>query len=80
MYTPNKQSGFLKIIIVIIIAIAIIAYFKIDIRGLVETYVDKDGLLEIWNSIKGFFLKIWEFMVDFWQEHIQPWIESQRNS
>ncbi len=79
MPTPNKQSGFLKIIIVIIIAIAIIAYFKIDIRGLVDTYVDKDGLLEIWNSIKGFFLKIWAFIVDFWQEHIQPWIESQRN-
>ncbi len=75
----NKQAGFVKFIIIIVIAIGLLAYFKVDIRDLINDYVDKDGLIDILISIKEFFLKIWTFIVDFWQEHIKPWVESQRN-
>ncbi len=73
----HKQSGFLKIIVLIIIAIIILAYFKIDIRGLVDNISNSEAFINIWTIIKDLSLKIWTVAVNFWQEYISPWFQSQ---
>ncbi|MEX0910249.1 MAG: hypothetical protein WDZ73_00640 [Candidatus Paceibacterota bacterium] len=77
MSANNKQSGFLKIIILVIVAIAILAYFQVDIRGLVDNISTSDTWLNIWTTIKDFSLKVWTLGVNFWQEHISPWFKTQ---
>lgn len=77
MNSHHKQSGFLKIIVLIVVAIAILAYFKVDIRGLVDNISSSEMFTTIWTTVKDFSLKIWTLVVDFWQEYISPWFQSQ---
>lgn len=77
MNSHHKQSGFLKIIVLIVVAIAILAYFKVDIRGLVDNISSSEMFTTIWTTVKDFSLKIWTVAVNFWQEYISPWFQSQ---
>ncbi len=64
----NHQSGFIKAIIVIIIAIAILSYFGINMKAIWEF------ILKIWhNLLETPFKYLW----DFWVQNIwTPFISS----
>ena len=54
MNIKNKQSGFIKFIIIIIIAIIILSYFGFDLRSIIESPVTQDNLGYTWGLVIGF--------------------------
>ncbi len=64
----NQKSGFIKAIILIIIAIAILSYFGINMKAI------WDFILDIWHKLLETPFKI---VWDFWVGNIwTPFIES----
>ncbi|MEN9614514.1 MAG: hypothetical protein RLZZ347_821 [Candidatus Parcubacteria bacterium] len=45
----NKQSGFVRIILIILIAILILSYFGIDIKGVVEAPGTQKNIGYVWG-------------------------------
>ncbi|MBU1557344.1 hypothetical protein KKC45_00035 [Patescibacteria group bacterium] len=50
----NKQSGFLKLVIIIVIAIIILSYFGFDLRAIVESPESQGNLGYVWSLVIGF--------------------------
>jgi len=55
MNVLNQQGGFVKFIILIIIAIIVFSYFGFDIKGVVESPRTQENLSYVWS----FVLSIW---------------------
>jgi len=49
----NKQSGFIKLILMIIIAIIILSYFGFNLRGIVESPETQGNLGYVWGLTVG---------------------------
>ena len=57
----HKNAGFVKLIVLIVVAILVLSYYNISIKDVVDSpagqgninYV-KDFLITAWNFIKGF--------------------------
>ena len=47
----RNNKGFVKLIILIIIGIAILSYFNIDIRSILDSNSFRDNLSYVWNFI-----------------------------
>jgi len=47
----NKQSGFIKLIFIIIIAIIILSYFGFDLRTIVESPETQGNLGYVWEGV-----------------------------
>ena len=52
----NKQSGFIKFIVIIIIAIIILSYFGFDLRSIVEAPETQENIGYVWGGV----VYIWE--------------------
>ena len=48
---PKKQSGFIKFIIIIIIAIIILSYFGFNLRAIVESPTTQGNLGYVWGGV-----------------------------
>ena len=57
-----KQRGIIKLIIIIIIAIALLSYFRVDVRGWLASHSLNlnDLWQQIWTAITG----IWAILVN----------------
>lgn len=49
----NKQQGFIKLIIIIIIAIIILSYLGFDLRAIVESPESQGNLGYVWGLVVG---------------------------
>ena len=47
----NKQSGFIKFIVIVIIAIIILSYFGFDLRAIVEAPGTQGNLGYVWGLV-----------------------------
>ncbi len=63
----NHQSGFLKIILAIIIILIVLAILNIDLRQIVESEVFQSNLAVV---IK-FLTAIWDLIVTIWYNYIK---------
>ena len=54
------RGGFIKIIVLIIVGLLILSYFKIDLRGLVDS-----------NSTQSNFGYVWSFIEQIWYTYIK---------
>lgn len=77
----GKSSGFLKLILIFIIGIAVLAYFKVDVKGFIESprvsyaiSYTGDVLVYIWDN----FLKTPTLY--FWNDILVPAIRSINDS
>ena len=56
MFKLNKESGFVKLIITIIIAIIILSYFGFDLRAVIESPGTQGNLGYVW----GIVVSVWD--------------------
>lgn len=49
----NKQSGFIKLVLIIIIAIIILSYFGFNLRAIVESPETQGNLGYVWGLLVG---------------------------
>lgn len=65
MKTNPTNRGFTQIIILAIVVIAVLAYFNIDLRKLVE---ETPVLKQVWAILvgawNGFLVPLWHFLID----------------
>lgn len=47
----TNQGGFIKLVIIIIVIIAILSYFNINIRSITESDLFKENFSYVWNWI-----------------------------
>ncbi len=52
----NKQNGFIKLIILIIIAIIVLSYFGFDLRSIIESPGTQDNLHYVWGGV----ITVWD--------------------
>ena len=68
----NKQSGLIKMIIVIIIAIAVLSYYGFDIKNFFTSPQAQKNFGYIWNFIKDVWFhylagpahRLWDFILE----------------
>jgi hypothetical protein len=48
----NKQQGIIKLIVLIIIGILILSYFRVDIRRIVESDIAQKNLNYVWGLVQ----------------------------
>lgn len=61
--TPhNKQRGLIKLIVIVIIGILILSYFRFDIRRLVEDKLTQENLAYVWGWIKTTLTYLWNLI------------------
>lgn len=53
------NKGFIKIVLLVIVAILILSYFGVDIRGFLDS-----------PKVKENFFYAWNFLVDIWNDYI----------
>ncbi len=56
----NTQTGFIKTILLIIIALIVLGYFGFDIRGIIESEQVQKNLFYVWS-----------FVVSVWDNYLQ---------
>lgn len=65
MKINSKNRGFTQIIVLAIVIIAVLAYFNVDLRKLVE---ETPVLKQIWTILvgawNGFLVPLWHFLID----------------
>lgn len=75
----KNEKGLIKIIIVIIIFIAILSYFNISVRAIVESDIFQENFSYIWNWCKniwntylvGIVSYLWNIFIDLiWEPSI----------
>lgn len=72
-YYKNKQRGIIKMIILIIITIAILSWYGVDIKNFFTSPLVKKNfsyiwnfISDIWNNYIGVFLhKVWQIWLDY---------------
>ncbi|MEK7650510.1 MAG: hypothetical protein AAB364_01405 [Patescibacteria group bacterium] len=62
MSKPNR--GFIKLIITIIVAIFLLNYFHVDVRG----FIERHNLGSLIAQIEHAFQAIWAMIVNFWHD------------
>ena len=63
----SRRRGFIKIILVIIIAVLALSYFGISLRDITESKVGQDNL----SFLKDIGTNIWEFCQDVWRDYLR---------
>lgn len=75
MKIPNRQSGLIHWIALVVILVLVLSYFNIDLRGLVENEQTKENFAAVW----GWVVKIWNNYLKkparfIWKEIIVPFV------
>lgn len=61
---PKVNRGFIKLVIIIVVAIFLLNYFHIDLRGLIERY----RLGNLIEQIMRAFRALWSIILNLWQK------------
>jgi hypothetical protein len=66
-HMQKQQPGFIKIIILVLVLIVILSYFKFDIKGFVES----PEFQQNWNYVWGYVKEGWDYAVNFWNTYLR---------
>jgi len=64
--STNKNSGFIKLILLIIVVILILSYFGISLRNVANSKVGKDNF----DFLKEVGQKTWSFCLSVWDTYL----------
>jgi len=64
----NKSQGFVHLIVLIIVIVLIMSYFRVDIRGFMESDIVKNNL----GYVIELLARLWSFLFGIWQNYISP--------
>lgn len=70
----TKTGGFIKIILIILILVAIISYFGFDLRSIVESEIFQNNLnavFKVAQNIFNFLAPVFQFI---WEDALKPYI------
>ena len=62
----NHQSGFIKLVLLIIVVILILSYFGVSLRGVANSQAGKDNF----SFAREVALEIWDFCVGIWNNYL----------
>jgi len=62
----NKNSGFIKLILLIIVVILLLSYFGVSLRKVADSQTGKDNF----GFIKEIGLKVWDFCLSIWNQYL----------
>lgn len=62
----NKNSGFIKLILLIIVVILILSYFGVSLRKVANSQTSKENF----EFIKEIGISIWDFCVSIWNKYL----------
>lgn len=57
----NTNRGFVKMVIIIILAIVILSYFGFNLRDIFTSELVQDNLSYVW----GFVVKVWDLFIQY---------------
>lgn len=86
---PNKQGGFIRGIILIIILIGVLSYFHVSIRTIVESDAFKENFGYVWNWVVfvwNTYLAspanyLWNIFINyFWNMFLESWDAVRRDT
>lgn len=63
---PNKNSGFIRLIILIVALILILSYFGVSLRNIANSETGQDNF----GFVKEIGVKIWDAVVGFWDKYL----------
>ena len=66
----NKNQGFIRYIILIVIFLLILSFFNVSLRGLVFSEAFQDN----WNFIADLLQQAWAFIISIWSVYLSPWL------
>lgn len=58
----NKQQGLIKLVILLIIAILVLSYLRIDLRSVVESEMAQRNLGYVWSFLKGLWTNLQAYL------------------
>ena len=56
----NKNSGFIKLVIIIIIALIVLGYYRVDVKNIIESDLVQRNLHYVWDLVSGWGQWIWD--------------------
>ena len=62
----DKQSGFIKLILLIIVVVLVLSYFGISVKKVAESDTGKENFSFVWDMAG----KSWAFLVDIWNKYL----------
>lgn len=63
----NKNSGFIKLILLIVVVILLLSYFGVSLRNIANSEAGKDNF----GFLKEVGVKIWDFSVSIWDQYLE---------
>jgi hypothetical protein len=63
----NKEAGFIKIILIVLITVVILSILNIDIRGLIES----ESFQKNFTYLKEVIMTIWNWIVPIWTTYLK---------
>lgn len=49
----QNKGGFMRLLILIIVAIIVLAYFKVDVRGIIQNILSNAGVQKVFSLLSG---------------------------
>ena len=62
----RSQQGLIKLIVLIIVAILVLSYFKINLRQLVNSDTTQSNFEYVWSWVA----KSWDYALSLWRDYI----------
>lgn len=62
----KQERGLIRLIVLIIIAILVLSYFRIDLRKLVNSDLTQANFQYLW----GYIVQGWEWLLGLWQQYV----------
>jgi len=85
IFLHNTNGGFIKWVIILIIAILILSYMGYDLKGIVESQQNKDNFSFVWGYVHAFWDKycagpfnwIWDNIIVkiVWEKGVQKGVD-----
>ena len=63
----NKNSGFIKLVLVIIVVILLLSYFGVSLRKVANSQAGKDNF----GFVKEIGVKVWDFCLSIWNQYLE---------
>jgi hypothetical protein len=64
---PNKNSGFIKLILLIVVVILILSYFGVSLRKVASSETGQDNF----GFLKELGTKVWDFCLSIWNQYLE---------
>jgi len=83
----SGQSGIIRFILLILVAVILLSYFGFDLRSIVEDEQTQSNFAfvgewvgVVWDFIRTPALYVWDFITDVWDRWLSPLLDSIRDT